>query len=498
MSESGRTIRVWMGAQPAEMVAGLSDAERLEMLRQTLCARSDCPIKPYDFCSKCRTVKYCSAECQNVHWPEHKLVCKELALKKKNEEAIAAASSAEVNIVAKVSKNTTAEDEKAQKRLISTIIPLVTTLSGVDNANHRIYHALYSLCDHTENAQGVIALMSPEVGLLSALANFLRTTTCSSVEVGNTADLVVQILATATASQHEHPKLCMRVGRQIAFGDHGLLEQMVRLAPSNMLVLESLSDILGNVCLGAKSHEVVSRIMSEQIDAPAVFIQTLRRSPREDSTNNTLLGMYGLSHYPIYMHSMVILRQDELQMMETILVAMETKGNRSDLIYAPAMSMLSVTFQAMAHSFPDFSFSDALVLRTASAVLKLLGKSTGGVDWESSASKTLVCMVESEKYISVLGESEHVKIALITTSLRLIRLTTLEKITDTSRQFCKLLWYLVHKTSVTAFRDLITSRAALLLKVQRDLRECFIENATMGAVQVRRANQILSSLSAQV
>jgi len=26
-------------------------------------------------CSRCKLVRYCSAECQKNHWPKHKLVC---------------------------------------------------------------------------------------------------------------------------------------------------------------------------------------------------------------------------------------------------------------------------------------------------------------------------------------------------------------------------------------------------------------------------------------
>ena len=37
-------------------------------------------------CNDCRTVRYCSRECQVAHWPEHKLECKKLAAARKKKE----------------------------------------------------------------------------------------------------------------------------------------------------------------------------------------------------------------------------------------------------------------------------------------------------------------------------------------------------------------------------------------------------------------------------
>ena len=41
----------------------------------------DCPCGSYGrkMCARCHVQRYCSAECQKDHWPEHKLECKKLA-----------------------------------------------------------------------------------------------------------------------------------------------------------------------------------------------------------------------------------------------------------------------------------------------------------------------------------------------------------------------------------------------------------------------------------
>ncbi len=38
----------------------------------------ECASKALNRCSKCKTVLYCSAECQRGHWGEHKILCKQL------------------------------------------------------------------------------------------------------------------------------------------------------------------------------------------------------------------------------------------------------------------------------------------------------------------------------------------------------------------------------------------------------------------------------------
>ena len=39
--------------------------------------------KKFQYCSKCRSVCYCSKECQIAHWPDHKLICHKLGKKSK-------------------------------------------------------------------------------------------------------------------------------------------------------------------------------------------------------------------------------------------------------------------------------------------------------------------------------------------------------------------------------------------------------------------------------
>ena len=38
--------------------------------------RSSVSGKKYLVCGKCKTIHYCSTECQKIHWPQHKLVCR--------------------------------------------------------------------------------------------------------------------------------------------------------------------------------------------------------------------------------------------------------------------------------------------------------------------------------------------------------------------------------------------------------------------------------------
>ena len=40
------------------------------------CSVHGTPSKPVKACSKCKHAHYCSVECQQAHWPEHKVLCK--------------------------------------------------------------------------------------------------------------------------------------------------------------------------------------------------------------------------------------------------------------------------------------------------------------------------------------------------------------------------------------------------------------------------------------
>lgn len=44
------------------------------------------PLSQLKFCSRCKSVQYCSKDCQTKHWPEHKKVCKQMAAQRKARE----------------------------------------------------------------------------------------------------------------------------------------------------------------------------------------------------------------------------------------------------------------------------------------------------------------------------------------------------------------------------------------------------------------------------
>ena len=56
---------------------GLS--EQLDVESNEECGACGSSAKATKFCSKCKSVKYCSKECQRAHWKVHKKVCKEIA-----------------------------------------------------------------------------------------------------------------------------------------------------------------------------------------------------------------------------------------------------------------------------------------------------------------------------------------------------------------------------------------------------------------------------------
>ena len=41
-----------------------------------VCEANDVPLK---ICGRCLTIRYCGYDHQRKHWPEHKLICSELA-----------------------------------------------------------------------------------------------------------------------------------------------------------------------------------------------------------------------------------------------------------------------------------------------------------------------------------------------------------------------------------------------------------------------------------
>lgn len=47
--------------------------EELYMCNNPACGATDCKLKR---CARCLRVSYCSAKCQEVHWPVHKKDCK--------------------------------------------------------------------------------------------------------------------------------------------------------------------------------------------------------------------------------------------------------------------------------------------------------------------------------------------------------------------------------------------------------------------------------------
>ena len=53
----------------------------------SFCGNPDCgdPSENLMKCTGCRSVAYCSATCQRIHWPIHKSECKVAAAKKKQE-----------------------------------------------------------------------------------------------------------------------------------------------------------------------------------------------------------------------------------------------------------------------------------------------------------------------------------------------------------------------------------------------------------------------------
>ena len=61
--------------------------EKLQLRTCTRCGKmSFTVVEKIKRCNDCRTVRYCSRECQVAHWPEHKLECKKLAAARKKKE----------------------------------------------------------------------------------------------------------------------------------------------------------------------------------------------------------------------------------------------------------------------------------------------------------------------------------------------------------------------------------------------------------------------------
>ena len=56
-------IAVWRGDCSAE--TGLWQVETLD--------------NPFGACANCKSVKYCTVECQKKHWKKHRKACKEVA-----------------------------------------------------------------------------------------------------------------------------------------------------------------------------------------------------------------------------------------------------------------------------------------------------------------------------------------------------------------------------------------------------------------------------------
>ena len=40
-----------------------------------MCMKDEKPDAKFQYCAKCRSVCYCSKECQKAHWRDHKLAC---------------------------------------------------------------------------------------------------------------------------------------------------------------------------------------------------------------------------------------------------------------------------------------------------------------------------------------------------------------------------------------------------------------------------------------
>ena len=113
------------------------------------------------FCSKCKTVNYCSKECQSVDWTEHKNTCKSNELSKKYEGLFHIITSIETNKERIEFDNEDTVSENDKRILSNTVLPIFKSMVKKYNTFPNIAYGEY------------ITINDKDVGYIRVVSSFL-------------------------------------------------------------------------------------------------------------------------------------------------------------------------------------------------------------------------------------------------------------------------------------------------------------------------------------
>ena len=264
------------------------------------------------------------------------------------------------------------------------------------------------------------------------------------------------------------------------------------LARENTEILATLGTILWCIATKSKSHDIADRLMTPQIDAPAVFVGILKQP---DAVNHQMLcaltGLHFLLNYPAYTRATLVLRP-ELGLMDTLLDILEThvdivaNTNIIDVLISIMPVVCRYTMMA-----DDNCFSDQQVLRIVNGMIKfhfLPNKSCVLLYYSMHA---IMSIVHVTKYIIVLGTDVFTRKMLPNFALYIIENHGSGTVFELSVQ---VLYALIELVETPIFRNLLKSRPQLHQKMKSVLVEFVVNNPAAEMKEKEKAEAVIAFL----